>query len=111
MAKASHEVVQEVINAGVWVFGGGLENQKASIVATDGTVTDGPYPEAIGGLCVVEVPSHKEALEWAAKTASACRCAVEVWSSCPTPKPTRCSARQIADGDSRRRLIEGDPPR
>ena len=79
VAKASHEVVQEAINAGVWVFGGGLENQKASIVATDGTVTDGPYPEAIGGLCVVEVPSHKEALEWAAKTASACRCAVEVW--------------------------------
>ncbi len=28
-----------------------------------------------------------------------------------TAKPTRCSARQIADGDSRRRLIEGDPPR
>ncbi len=78
VAKASHEVVQEAINAGVWVFGGGLENQKASIVATDGTVTDGPYPEAIGGLCVVEVPSHEEALEWAAKTASACRCAVEV---------------------------------
>jgi hypothetical protein len=71
VAKASHEVVQEAINAGVWVFGGGLENQKASIVATDGTVTDGPYPEAIGGLCVVEVPSHKEALEWAAMHGSA----------------------------------------
>jgi hypothetical protein len=63
VAKASPEVVQEAINAGVRVFGGGLENQKASIVATGGTVTDGPYPEAIGGLCVVEVPSHKEALE------------------------------------------------
>jgi hypothetical protein len=44
VAKASHEVVEEALNAGVWVFGGGLENQKASIVATDGTVTDGPYP-------------------------------------------------------------------
>ena len=50
VAKASHEVVQEAVNAGVWVFGGGLENQRASIVATDGTVTDGPYPEAIGGF-------------------------------------------------------------
>src|ERR671911_2378906 len=49
VAKASHEVVQEALNAGVWVFGGGLENQKASVVATDGTVTEGPYPEAIGG--------------------------------------------------------------
>ena len=58
VAKASHEVAQEAINAGVRVFGGGPENQKASIVATDGTVTDGPYPEAIGGLCAVEVPSH-----------------------------------------------------
>ncbi len=37
VAKASHEVVQEAINAGVWVSGGGLENQKTSIVATDGT--------------------------------------------------------------------------
>ncbi len=34
VAKAPHEVVQEAINAGVWVFGGGLENQKASIGAS-----------------------------------------------------------------------------
>jgi hypothetical protein len=98
VAKASHEVVQEAINAGVWVFGGGLENQKASIVATDGTVTDGPYPEAIGGLCVVEVPSHKEALEWAAKTASACRCAVEVWEFMPDPE----TDEMLRQADSRR---------
>ena len=52
VTDASLAVVQEAINAGVWVFGGGLENQKASIVATDGTITDGPYPEAIGGFCV-----------------------------------------------------------
>jgi hypothetical protein len=69
VTNASLAVVQEAINAGVWVFGGGLENQKASIVSTDGTVTDGPYPEAIGGLCVVDVRSREEALEWAAKTA------------------------------------------
>src|ERR687895_1519095 len=72
VSKASHEVVQEALNAGVWVFGGGLENQKASVVATDGTVTEGPYPEAIGGVFVVDVPSREEALEWAAKIASAC---------------------------------------
>jgi hypothetical protein len=76
--RAAHEVVQEAINAGVWVFGGGLENQKASIVAIDGAVTDGPYPEAIGGFCVVDVPSREQALRWAAKTAGACRCAQEV---------------------------------
>ena len=78
VAKTSHSVVQEAINAGVFVSSGGLEDQKASIVATDGTVTDGPYPEAIGGFCVVEASSREEALKWAAKTAGACRCAVEV---------------------------------
>jgi hypothetical protein len=86
VAKASHEVVQEAINAGVWVFGGGLESQKASIVATDGAVTDGPYPEAIGGCCVVDVLSREEALEWAAKTAVACRCAQEVREFMPDPE-------------------------
>jgi hypothetical protein len=85
VAKAAHEVVQEAMNAGVWVFGGGLENQKASMVATDGTVTDGPYPEAIGGFCVVDVPSREEALKWAAKTADACRCAQEVQEFMPDP--------------------------
>src|SRR5262249_58786111 len=53
VGKAAHAVVQEALNAGVWVFGAGLESQRASVVATDGTVTDGPYPETkegIGGL-------------------------------------------------------------
>ena len=80
-AKASYEVVQEALNAGVFVFGAGLEGERASVVATNGTVTDGPYPETkevIGGFCVVDVPSREEALEWAAKTAVACRCAQEV---------------------------------
>jgi len=78
VSNAAHAVVREAVNAGVWVFGGGLEDQKASIVATDGTVTDGSYPEAIGGFCVVDVPSREEALQWAAKNAGACRCAQEV---------------------------------
>lgn len=85
VAEAAHEVVQEAINAGVWVFGGGVEDQKASIVATDGRVTDGSYPEAIGGLCVVDVPSREEALEWGAKIAAACRCAQEVREFMPDP--------------------------
>jgi hypothetical protein len=78
VSKAAHTVCQEAINAGVFVRSSGLEDQP-SIVATDGTVTDGPYPEAIGGVTVVEVPSREEALEWAAKIAGACRCAVQLW--------------------------------
>ena len=88
VTKAAIELVQEAQDAGVWVYGAGLESQRASIVATDGTVTDGPYPETkevIGGFCVVEVPSREEALEWAAKTAAACRCAQEVRELLPDP--------------------------
>ena len=86
VGKASHAVVQEAVNAGVWVFGAGLERQRASVVATDGTVTEGPYPEAIGGFCVVDVASREEALAWAAKIAVGCRCAQEVRELMPDPE-------------------------
>ena len=85
VAEASHAVVYEAMDAGVWVFGGGLEHQKASIVATDGTFPDGPYPQAIGGLSVIDAPSREEALKWAAKIAFACRCAQEVREFMPDP--------------------------
>ena len=88
VGKATRELVEEALNAGVWVYGAGLESQRASIVATDGMVTDGPYPETkevIGGFCVVDVPSREEALKWAAKTAAACRCAQEVRELVPDP--------------------------
>ena len=88
VGKAAHAVVQEAQDAGVWVFGGGLRSQRASIVATSGAVTDGPYPETkevIGGFSVVDVPSREEALEWAAKIAVACRCAQEVREILPDP--------------------------
>jgi len=79
VAEAARSVVQEIINAGVYVIAGGLGNQRASIVATDGTVSEGPEPEAIGGVTIVDVPTRVKALEWAAKIAVACRCAQEVW--------------------------------
>ena len=88
VAKAAHAVVQEAVNEGVLVCTGGLEDQRASVVATDGTVTDGPYPEAIGGVTVVEVPSREEALACAAKIAVACRCAQEVREFGPDPEHT-----------------------
>jgi hypothetical protein len=98
VAKAAHAVVQEVINAGVFVCGGGLEDQPASTVATDGTVTDGPRPDAVGGLTVVDVPSREEALDWAAKIAVACRCAQEVRAIGPDPELDA----MLRQGDRRR---------
>jgi len=81
VGEASHKVVQETKDAGFWIFGGGILNQQATIAATDGTVSNGPYPETkavIGGFSIIEVPSHEEALKWAAKIAAACRCSQEV---------------------------------
>jgi hypothetical protein len=89
VSKAAHAVVQETKDAGVFVFGGGLPvDPEYDVVATDGTVTDGPYPESkefIGGFIVVDVPSREEALAWAAKVAVACRCAQEVREFLPDP--------------------------
>ena len=104
VSKASCEVVQEAVNAGVWVYGAGLESDETSVVDTDGTVTDGPYPETkevIGGFCVVDVPSHEEALKWAAKTAVACRCAQAVRVLLPDPPEITEMLRRAGGGQRR----------
>jgi len=82
VAEAAHAVVREAKDAGVWVFGGGLHShEEVSVVSTDGTVTDGPYPEGkayIGPFPVVDLPSPHDALRRPANTAVACRCAPDV---------------------------------
>ena len=81
VGQESRAVVQEAKDAGVWIFGGGIARQRATIVGTDGTSAEGPVPEtkaAIGGFAIVEVSSRAEALDWAARLARACRCAQEV---------------------------------
>jgi len=81
VGEAAHAVVREAKAAGVWIFGGGLHRQRSGIVATDGTVTDGPAPETkavVGGFSIIEVSSREDALAWAARFAKACRCAQEV---------------------------------
>ena len=85
VGRAAHAVVDEAVAAGVWVFGGGLLHEPASVVATDGTVTEGALPEAVGGFCIVDVATREEALVWAAKTAAACRCPQEVREFMPDP--------------------------
>jgi hypothetical protein len=81
VGEASHAVVREAKAAGVWIFGGGVLRQQATIVATDGSSSRGPVPETkavIGGFSIIEVPSHEVALQWAARIAKGCRCAQEV---------------------------------
>ena len=75
MSEAAHAVVRETMDAGVWVFGGGLEHPKAIIPGPTERPPTGPYLQAVGGLSVVDASSREEALKWAAKLAVACRCA------------------------------------
>ncbi len=89
VAGAAHAVAREAFDAGVLVFTGGIgDDDPTQVVATDGTVTDGPYPETkemVGGLMVVDVPSRDDAIAWAAKIAVACRCSQEVREFLPDP--------------------------
>ncbi|MGW1344104.1 YciI family protein [Kribbella sp. NPDC002412] len=85
VGKAARAVVHEAKDAGVYVFAGGLRyddgDADPAVVAVDGMITDGPYPESkelIGGVLVVDVPTREEALVWGAKIAVACRCAQDV---------------------------------
>ena len=81
VSAAAHEVVAAAQAAGVWIFGGGVASQRASIVSGDGKVTDGPYQESksvVGGFAIIEVATREQALTWAHKFAVACRCSQEV---------------------------------
>jgi len=82
VADAAHAVVQEAKDAGVWVFGGGIDESVAPVrVDAAGTVREGTYPETAkieGGYTVLELATREEALAWAAKIARACRCEQEV---------------------------------
>jgi hypothetical protein len=78
VGKAAHAAVQEMAEAGVLLFTGGMAYEGASIVGTDGTVTEGGFLEAVGGITVIDAATREEAVRWAAKVAVACRCAQEV---------------------------------
>ena len=81
VADAAHAVLREAKAAGVWVHGGGLYTQRATLVAIDGTVTDGPFPETkavLGGFAIVDVPTRDQAVKWAQRWAVACRTPQEI---------------------------------
>ena len=77
----SHAVIEEAKAAGVYVFGGGInEAVDPVLVAADGSVSPDIYPgsDLKGGYTVLEVPTRAEAEEWARKIATACRCSQEL---------------------------------
>jgi hypothetical protein len=89
VGEAARAVAQEAMDAGVWVFGGGLaEDVDPVMVADDRTITRGTYPQTRdlnGGFTILDLPSREAAQEWAAKFATACRCAQEVREFMPDP--------------------------
>jgi hypothetical protein len=82
VVEAAHAVIDEAKAAGVYVFGGGIDGRvNPVLVSDDGTVTEATYPGKSvpnGGYTVLELPSREAAIEWAAKIATACRCAQEL---------------------------------
>lgn len=82
VVRDSHTVIEEAKAAGVYVFGGGIDEAVPPVlVSADGSVADGGYPWAPplnGGFTVLELPSRDDAIAWAARLAKACRCRQEL---------------------------------
>ena len=112
---------QKLMDAGIWVFGGGLEPIEATTTVdatgTEPIITDGPFAEAkewIGGFWILEAPDLDAALKLATEASAACEGPVEVRPFQPEPSdPSRVDrSRHRADlprgARPRRRLA--DPP-
>ena len=81
VSAAAHAVIAEAKAAGVYVFGGGINEQVDPVlVSGDGSVSTQIYPDTriVGGFTVLELPTREDAVAWARKIAVSCRCAQEV---------------------------------
>jgi hypothetical protein len=77
----SRAVVAEAKAAGVWVFGGGIDESVAPVlVSGDGSVSPTTHlgSRLTGGFAVLEIATRDSAVEWARKLAVACRTAQEL---------------------------------
>ncbi len=77
----SHAVIAEAKAAGVYVFGGGIDEEvEPVLISADGSVTTETYvgTEFTGGFTVLELPNREAAEEWARKIAVSCRCPQEL---------------------------------
>lgn len=82
VGRDAYAVIEEAKAAGIYIFAGGIdEHVTPALVSADGKVSAGGYPWAPtlnGGFTVLELPSHEEAVAWAARIARACRCDQEL---------------------------------
>jgi hypothetical protein len=82
VGRDAHAVIDEAKAAGVYVFGGGIDEDVPPVmVSADGSVTAGTYPQTRsieGGYTILDLPDRAAAESWAARIAAACRCAQEL---------------------------------
>ena len=81
VVAASHAVIEEAKAAGVYVFGGGIdESVDPVLISAEGAVSTTSYPgtEFTGGFTVLDLPTRDDAVEWARKIAVSCRCSQEL---------------------------------
>jgi len=65
VAADAHAVIEEAKAAGVYVFGGGIEEQVDPVrVSADGSVSTSIYPGSrlTGGFTILELPTRDDAL-------------------------------------------------
>src|SRR3982750_4968746 len=76
VGRDAHAVIDEAKAAGVYVFGGGIDEAVPPVlVAADGAVAEGGYqwaPPLDGGFTVLELPSREEAVAGAARIRKHC---------------------------------------
>src|SRR4030081_2155652 len=82
VGRDAHAVIDEAKAAGVYVFGGGIDEAvPPALVSADGAVAEGGYPWAPplnGGCPGLDLPARDEAVAWAARIAKPCRCDQEL---------------------------------
>jgi hypothetical protein len=80
--RDSRAVVNEMTEAGVLVFAGGInEDVGAALIDATGAETAGGFdwaPTLDGGFTVIDVATRDEAVEWSRKIAVACKCSQEL---------------------------------
>ena len=77
----SRAVIEEAKAAGVYVFGGGVnEIVDPVLVTADGVVSEDIYAgsKLNGGFTVLELPTREDAVEWARRIAAGCHVAQEL---------------------------------
>jgi hypothetical protein len=85
IARDTQRVNQDMKDAGVWVFAGGLHPPTtATVLRPQGgevLTTDGPFTEAkehVGGFTIIKAADLDEALDWGRRLAEATTLPIEV---------------------------------